>query len=611
MDYTLVDKYLGYRTLEDKTNMPAGFLVSGSQNVISTPGNRFGKRQGYTIDGQVDNSDAGTVSSFDFETSKGDERNVKVANGKMQYRYIASAGDYWNGTTFTAGQVYWIDLLTGLTSAQEECEFTTFYDFSTEKVTFMLFVNGESNIKEWNPALTTMLSATVNTITKTGTQTWAEAGFNISHNKTVVINGTTYTYTGGETTTTLTGVTPSPAAQVVQSVVHQGILTTANSAMSGLPSTFKNTNIDTLNNQVHLSAIDLNEIYISKTNNYKDYSFSTPRTVGEGARLIIDSPNGFFIAQENEMYISAGRDDWWRVEFEQQTDDTQFLEQANAVPLKTSTGQGAFSQSAIFKVKNSVFFINREPALDELGRVLNNFAVPLVQNYSDPIKPNFDAYDFTGASGVYYKYNIYIAVPAEGLVLIYNIQQEYWEPPQTMPISRFAVIGGELYGHDSGNPQTYKLFTGSNDNGFAIDARAYFSYNNYGTRSRMKTFSDFYLEGYMSGNTDLTTSIVYEIDGCAKTASYTISGDDSQIVCVYTNDASLGKTSLGKNPLGSTTLAQAITPPKFRVDLPFNQNPFYEIQVQFSSNDSDSDWSILAFGPRVAIAPDDNSAIRK
>ena len=610
-DYALVDRYIGYNTKPDKTNLAAGYLVAGSQDVQSTDGNRFGKRKGYVLDGQADTTAAGVISAFDFETSKGAERNVRVANGKVQARYVAAAGDKYNGITFTSGQIYWITIMSGLTAAQEYCNFATFYDFSSEKVTFMLFVNGADNIKEWNPAITTAASGTMNTITKTGTTTWAEEGFNTAHNKVITIDGVDYTYTGGESTTTLTGVTPSAAAVVANAVVYQKVLTTANSSMTGLPAAFGNTTISNLNNQIYVGSSKYNDCYLSKVNNYKDYSFSSPRTQGEGARFVLDASNPFFAPQEDTMYISAGKNRWYEISFDLQTSSTTFIESATAIPLKTSAGQGAFSQAGIFKAKNSVMLINNEPALDELDRITNNFQYPRVANYSDPIKPNFDAYDFTNCSGAYFRNDMYIAVPAEGLILIYNIDLGYWEPPQSIPVSRFSVIGGELYGHSLGNPQTFKLFEGNSDNGFPINAKAYFSYQNYGTRSRMKVFTGLYVEGYMSGNTSLTVSSIFEIDGCARVSSYTLSGDDRQIVCLIGNDASLGKVALGQNSLGGTSIVQAVLPPKFRADVPFNDYPFYEHQIVFSSNDADSEWSILAFGPQVSMAPDDNNAIRK
>jgi hypothetical protein len=92
--------------------------------------------------------------------------------------------------------------------------------------------------------------------------------------------------------------------------------------------------------------------------------------------------------------------------------------------------------------------------------------------------------------------------PAEGLVLIYDMMRKLWQPPQTIPVSRFAIIGDEasgtaaLYGHSSVMNETYKLFVGTDDNGVAISQVARFAYNNGGTRGRLKNMTGV-LDGWL------------------------------------------------------------------------------------------------------------------
>lgn len=46
---------LGYRNREDKTKLPAGVLIDGSQNVLTDVFNRVGITKGYVRDGQTAN----------------------------------------------------------------------------------------------------------------------------------------------------------------------------------------------------------------------------------------------------------------------------------------------------------------------------------------------------------------------------------------------------------------------------------------------------------------------------------------------------------------------------------------------------------------------------
>lgn len=609
-DFSLITEYKGYRNKEDVTNLPPGYLVLGSQNTRATTSGRLSIRQGYTLDGQADTSNVAVDSAFDWATHLGDIRHLRAGNGKLQYRYVATAGDKYLTNTFTEGQVYWIDLMTSLTSTN--MNFANFWDFTTEKIDLLLFVNGTDNLYDWSGAITTLASSTANTLTKTGTKTWAELGFLKSGTRKVVINGTAYTYTGGETTTALTGVTPDPSAEPANSVVHQQVRTTANTSITAFPATFGNQLIEVLRNQVYIGSLTNNSVYVSKINSFTDFGFTAPtRIVGEGALLYLDGPLVAMVPQEETMYLSAGKDYWYQTKWTLSADLT--AEQFTVAKLKTVSNQAAISQQLVNKTKNDVMFVSNEPILDTLGRVDNNFNFPQTINLSDPILNEFNTYDFTDGQIFYHRYFIYLSIPRESVVRIYNIAQGYWEPPQILPVAKFSIIDGELYGHSYATMESYKLFDGYNDKGQPIDARAVFAYENYGTRGNTKYFNEFYVEGYIEGNTTLEIGIKYEIDGCATSTVYELEGQDSQVVCLPNVNASLGKASLGKNPLGNEISEQYPDglPPKFRAIKTFVRNDFYEVQYSFRSFGKDFHWELLSFGPLVTRTMYGNNAIRQ
>ena len=194
--------------------------------------------------------------------------------------------------------------------------------------------------------------------------------------------------------------------------------------------------------------------------------------------------------------------------------------------------------------------------------------------------------------------------------MIFNTSKGWWEAPQILPVGRFAIINGELYGHSYQSPQTFKLFTGANDNGLPIDARMVMSYQNYGTRSNTKFFDEAFFEGYISSNSVLTFGIKYEIDGCSQTQTYNIEGSDTQIVCISPTDAELGKQPFGKNPFGGG-LNLVDNKPKMRGIKTFRRKDFYEVQFSFSSYGVDYVWEILAFGALVTKSPYNNAKIKQ
>src|SRR3989304_3994259 len=97
-DFSLVTNYnLGYRHREDKTNLPPGVLVVGSQNVLTTTEERVASRQGFTLDGQANTAIAPILASYDWDIHIGQARHLRagfktgVADGKLQYRMPSSA----------------------------------------------------------------------------------------------------------------------------------------------------------------------------------------------------------------------------------------------------------------------------------------------------------------------------------------------------------------------------------------------------------------------------------------------------------------------------------------------------------------------------------------
>ncbi len=597
--FKIVTQCKGYRAREDITNLPPGYLVKGSVNVLTNSANRLASRMGFTLDGAANAALTPIESSYDWTTHLAKEFNLRSFDTKLQVRWVDSAG-----------VVSWITLKSDFTAVA--FNYAEFWD-TTLNQDVLLFVNGTSNIYEWSGGQTTFASATATTLTKQGTTTWAEEGFYDAATRSIVIGGVSATYTGGESTTTLTGVSHDFSGTTVGTPIYQAIRTTANSAMTGIPAGFKNDLISFLYNQIYVGSLVSRQVYVSKVNNYKDYSFSTVRVVGEGALLTLDACPTGLIPQEDVMYISGNPNQWYRTQFTLSADLAK--EQLAISRLKTNSLTAAQRQSYITKLDNKVLYVDFEPTVSTIGRVDNIFATPDIQNLSDSIRDDMNAYNFSSDLGdtTYWKNFLYISIPADGVVLVYNVQKKWWEAPQLMSIGKFSIIGGELYGHSTGVPETYKLFDGYNDNGNFILSSARFSYQNFGLRANLKSFNEYYVEGYISSNTNLTLGVKYDVDGCATDTSYPIVGSDTQIVCLGGDDASLGKSSLGKRPLGgiiSDSTAQTL-PPKFRVIKTFGRKDFFEVQFWFQSEGADQRWELLAFGPEVAASKNDSVFIKQ
>lgn len=606
LGFAITSEFHGYRSREDVTNLPAGYLVPPSQNVIVNTAGLVQSSPGYTLDGQAGTSGNPILGSFDFIRGSFGNQHLRSGNSKLQYRYVASAGDKWSGNTFTAGQVYWIDLKTSLNSGY--VNFTPFWD-TTELINVVLFVDRESFIYEWSGAVTTLASTGGSgpssfTLTKTGTTSWAQAGFYTAKSgRAVVINGNTYTYTGGESTTTLTGVSGDPTAEPANSVVHQAVVSTANSSTTSLPSAFRNDLIGKLGNQVYVASLLSNNIYISKINNYKDYSQSTPRQPGEGYVASVDGLVNAIAVQESTMYASWGDSGWTTIVFTLSSDLTH--EAVTFTPLKTAPLQAALSQGLLTSIGNDLAFVTNEPTFSTLGRVSQTITTPQITNMSDPIKNDMDSYTVSGfadGQSFYTNYFVYVSLPTLNIVRRYNISQGWWEAPFILPVGRFSFIDGSLYGHSYQTDETYKLFNGMNANGNPIHSIAAFSYQNFEQRVDKKRFEEWYVEGYISANTTLSAIAKFDFGGFSGMNTGFISGSDSKIIFQTSADGSLGRNPIGLEPIGSVT-DSILNLPKFRVILTGQPTAFYEYQPYFETNDIDYQWALLAHGPRIQQGP--------
>ncbi len=765
--------FFGYRNKEDYTNLPPGFLIPPSRNVFINTNGLVQTRLGYVLDGQTDTTSASVLGSHDWYRGLNGEGHVRVANNKIQFRYVANAGDTWNGNTFIENQVYWIDLLTTLPS--NYVEFTTFWD-SNESMYKILFVGQQSEINEWSGAVATLASAsnaagvisaltlqsggngyavgdvvTVSTgnanakftvtrlaylaaktvaissagsgyslndvltlgntsgggtvgsgctvkvtsvggggaitgisiitqgsnygnglayavsggtgsgayiqvasttnsavqgftlidsgdgystgsgvattggsgtgatmnittvvtgkITVNGNLTVGELGFYIAttSNQNLNINGNIYSYSS-VIGNNFVGITGNATGEPTQSVIFQNPIVTKNSAMTQIPASFRNDTIRTLNNQVYVGSYLSNVVYKSKINTYNDYSQGSPRLPGDGYTWTLDGLLRALAPQESTMYASWGHGGWTTLVFNDNLDTSTgtAAETATITTLKTGVLQAALSQALAVSIGNDLAFVTNEPTLTTMGRIANNFGIPQMMNISDPIKNDFDDYgtgSFANGHAVYWNYYLWVSVPQKGIVLRYNIAKSWWEPPQYIPIGRFSIIDGQLYGHSASSPETYQLETGTNDNGQPMDAIAALSYDQMGLRYGLKNFNNFGVEGYIAANTTLYLMTKLDFGGFSGSPTYIINGNDFAILFQTIADGSLGKNPIGEQPIGSITDSPSNLA-KFRViktGIPIN---FFEYQPYFESNDVDQQWQILSFGPEITPGPE-------
>ena len=470
------------------------------------------------------------------------------------------------------------------------------------------------------------------TIKKAGTTTFKENHFYDDAGSTrTLINvrtGTEFSYTGGEGTTTLTGVTGSPVTDgmVAGDVLVQKVVTNDNEPLD----TYNNHFIHNINNQIVIGSEDDNRVFMSANDDYTDYTASSPRTPGEGETFTLDSPCNGLASLGEVLVIGAGKSRMYKVVFTQREVNSVLTESAEVKRLTTGAGQGFLCQEAIVPLGDAIAYLTNEVAV----RIITDPDTLTGVNpktFSNPIKPDFDAEDWFDSNnvpqafGIWYKNTLYFSAPEASHLYMLNFKEDadgktkrYWNPPQILPVGPMSLIdledgdGDVLYGHSNSVPETYKLFDGGSDRFYSgiatvdklpFKAKAVFAYNNYKKKGRLKTFDEYFVEGEITPNTiDLTMTLDYDYGGATQTLEKTIDGSDEDILEGTVEFNSLAQQSLAVNPLGGL-----LNPPsnarRFRKIFEIPKEDFFEIRTTFETNEVDRYFAIIAHGANATLSP--------
>lgn len=582
--FQITSNVKGYVTKTDPTNLPPEYLVSGSQNVIINDQEKVESRAGYELFGVASTTATAITSDFVWRNSGA----TSTSPSEILLRASGSVLQFYATSTFQD--------LSEQVSTDSPIRFSTVWS-STEQMDVLLFVNASSTLFEWSGGQATLASTTSTSIGIN--ETIGENRFFLSGTRQLRLKDTsgtwqTFTYTGvGGAVSTFTGVTPDPTSFTfgTGASVVQAVRSNLNTPASG----FVSDTIKVLNNQIWIGSKNSRQVFVSKDTSYTSFTFSSPRIAGEGALLTLDDTTiGFESPDDNKMLVFSGKDRVYQVSFEVSPSSTGNVEVPRVKPLLISAGQGAQSQELIGKIKQAVVWVSNNNELVELGQVENLPSSQAVA-ISDPIKPDFTAATFTNGDIEFWKNSIFISAPADGKVYIFDVAKRFWQAPQVLGVRRFSIFGNALYGHSNSVPETYKLFTGVNDNSNPISFKAHFSYRNGTRRDIMKNFDKFFTELYIAGNTKVTVSLLYEWKGAKQITEYDLDGAVTDFLFTPNASAALGVNPLGTNPLGGQLVAGENTP-KYRRFKQIVPADYFEYQPRFESDSDDGAFQIVAFG---------------
>lgn len=608
--YKLTSKFTEYKTASDPTNSENTILTVGSQNcLIDGRNGKVRSRPGFSRLGVSNTALTEVRNGFTWNTSKGSNLPIRFDDDEWEVYLETVDGvqiDSW--TRFSNNMS---------TIAIPRAGFI--YD-DGEGIDVMVTVQGDPNLYEWSGAVAVVGSIPDGThVTKAGTTTFAQNRFYTTRNKTMVCvrTGTVYTYTSGEGTTTL--VVSDSTGLIAGDILIQSVITQSNHPVANR----NNHTIKDFENQLFVGSEDDEVVYVSKNTDYKDFSYSAPRTAGEGGILTLTDPSRGFGILSGNMICFCGPSAAFKAIYKEVAVGTTLTESLTAEPLKAiGPNQGAFNQETIISIGNSLAYLTNEPAMRELETSTQGDE-PQMKALSNPIKPDFDAEDFTNACAVWYKNAIFLSAPVNSRHYILEWIEDadsklrrFWQPPQLAPFRAWSIIDDNLHAHSNSVPETYKLFDGlsdtaSDDSKLPINWKMVFAYQNYGDRANLKNFDEYYVEGEIIASTnDCLIDLNYDYGGHTQILERTIDGTDEGILEEQVSFASLAQESLATD-----SLAGLLLPPvdarKFRVIFEYAKEDFHEIQAIISCNEVDRYVAILSHGPNVTLSPRRDTVIRR
>lgn len=646
-DFKLIDKFPGYNSATDKTKLARGFLIRGSKNVYKKISGTIATRPGLKRRGTADSTDAGVKSDITWNTSVGTTRPVRVtSNNKMEVE----------SDIVTSNTLVWYQLYdTGGTDSPAKTKtrfvFDTWWD-NDDKSDRLVMVNGETKIRSWSGGMAKIASATATTITKSGDETWAEVGFalTLSAEKKFFIGTTEYTYTGGEGTTELTGVTPDPSAVAVDSVAIQSVMVASDKPIASYKADF----CKTIGNQLWVGSYSSRIIFIScdvsagGTLGFLLYTNSVGLVVGDPDAVILDSPAKGIGVSNGKVLIFSGTNDLVVV-----TPNFDLPVSQAAIPVTGGTARNvlqkiekkqlagltsALGHEFIDSLGEHLIWLDQKNRLRAVGPFPNiNTLKPVTLSLD--VQNELSEDDFTDGHVKVISDNdgdtVYITAPNNGRDWMYQIREvvdengnvvteRLWQPPQVRGITRFTIIDGVTYGYSNVNPQIYQVWDTNQwfddsptDEPIPYTCVARFAYEHRpgGLRSELITFNTIYFEGYLVPGLELTANLYLDYQGTMAKKAVTINSIDSQATFYMGASASsLGDSSLGDNPLGDGILEESNEQellPKFRAITDVTLSNFFEYSIEVYSYDADSRWELLCLGTNVEKAIQDPKHIRK
>lgn len=510
-----IKDFKGYIEGHDITKVPAGNLAYPSKNVIVTKG-KVVTRGGLVNDGTAGTGTDKVHSEFVWKDALGGVRPIRCTGRKVQVKYADR----------------WYTIFESLDADVTRVFFATWVDGNGAIFKKRLFfVDGSTNIYMWTGAIGVVDTADSNTINLVAGQTGAQLGFDPGN----VTNQTILHFIGSATTANSEEtMTNDPTAQALEISGSFNTTPVAGDIVIAKPVTFADEvsatfELDVIysyKNHIVVGNYDSVEVYFSHIETYAlttGLDFTQPaaadRTALTPIFMRLDSNLTCLIARKDVLWISDA-DDWYKV--------TKSVEQ-NAYDLwvdveKFETGErkGALPMAAA-KYKGDIIYVAQDKTLQRVTSV-EIIGTDEIRQISDDVEGLFDRLDLDDCRVYYLERAIYIIAPQDSTLVILDLIEGYFQPPQIMPLQCISVIDGVKYGHHNAQAETFTLFSGRDDLDTPIEATIAFGYHSGEHNFRYKQHTMFGVSCRLTPDTEVLVEHFFEEDGAKTTTTSEFDG---------------------------------------------------------------------------------------
>lgn len=580
----VIKDFKGYKEGHDITKISVENLSYPSKNVLVNKG-KVVTRGGLVNDGTESTGNEKIHSEFVWKDAVGGARPMRCTAQKVQVKYDGR----------------WYTIFEALDSDVVRVYFTTWVDQNTTVTKKRLVMSdGSTNLYVWNGAIAKVASATSNSAVLDITDTCLLQGFDdgsATAQEILHFIGTSTTANSTESQTN------NPTAQTLSisgtfdttPVANDVIMTKPVEFADAISSSYE---IDVVYSyQNHLICANYNsvEMFFSHISTYSlssGFDFVQPsagsRTALTPIYLRLDGNFTAMIARKNILWISDS-DDWYKV--------TKTIEQ-NAYDLwvdvekfETGENKGALPM-AVAKYKGDIIYVAQDKTIQRVTSV-EVIGSDEIRQISDDVEALLQRVSLDDVRVYYLERAIYIVCPVDSTLIMLDLIEDYFQPPQILPISCISVIDGVKYGHHNAVDETYKLFSGRDDLGTPIEAKIAFGYQSLTHGFRYKQNTIFGVSCRLTGDTICTVEQFFEEDGAKTSTSFEINGAS---VKTYTVDDDVswathpyGDRSWGGADMEVSELKRAMVFSKF------DAVSFFEFRPIFTITGTDQEFHLLGF----------------